>query len=527
MKSPFVFFITLIFIILASCSSVKQSSEIDLESFSLDKNILKFDFDKKNLDLISLNSSGELNFSQSSTQVKINNVLKENETLPEDVFTHVISKKIYIKAADRFLLKITHPQNKQFVLPFITNEQHVQMPVKLIYEKNLDKKQREKNFLVKVPAKGFYFLHFLSFSPRNNLIESGFYFGDEQNINYKNETSCGKNLAYNLRHCVKSDCKIDMTTAYEPLESPPIPVYYQYKISPKKNYCQITIESNLEDTKNCKIPVEFNPLIQDCGQPLKDPYFVKKLNSLNQKLFSSDTPEQIMDNSKEMQQLWLNDYPISLMCSKELDFQLPDLDQLMDQYCKTFKTQANFKLQQWKVELEAKIAVKHATLNFKALTTNRETNSDTNNQYILNTDVFKNLNDSCFSKNIVQACIDLSDKYSSINEQENAGLSSAHACDLGHALSCQKAGLSLTQAKKRELARKYEIKGCQLKDSISCYNVACGFCIKNNPSQALKFFKKHLALGSEDPLHIIFDPTIQCINDTPTYKNFLKKALAP
>lgn len=531
------FFLCILFFFI-SCASEKkhpieqpinQPQKKEVLVFSEEKKILNYNFIPENNSTITLDQTQVLNFHENGQPVEIKNILKENQTLPETITTKAISRVVNIEKADRFILKIRYDKGPQFILPFLSNDLKVQLPVKLIYEKTDELSNlHEKNFLIQIPQSGEYTIHFLSFAPEKSSFESNFYFGHEQNGVKSTETHCASKLAYNLRHCIPTECTVDMTESFKPLDIPPEKVLYHYKIKKLQNHCQTSVESNINESKECKIPIEFNPLIQDCGYPMKDANFAKKINLLNQKFFSAETPQDILETSSLVQKLWLNDYPISLMCSKELDFQLPDLDQLMEGYCKTTPSKKeNARMLEWKNELETKIAVKHATLNFKSLTLNRENSENSHNIFIEESDTIKKLTQKCFQQNEVSSCKDLSKMYSENNEDLQAGETSAKACNLGDALSCQKAGLSLTQAKKRKSAQQYEIKGCKLKDSISCYNVACGYCVSGNVKMALLYFKKHLSLGVEDPMHIIFDPTIQCIKKTTVFENFLQKTLAP
>lgn len=520
-----------ILLLLTSCATQKTQDRQQAvgKDFSINEKLIIYDYDLKDLETFDLDTFYALDFSAKSTPVKINNILKNNESLPAQFKTSVISKSIVLNQVDRFILKIRHQTGGQFVLPFLSNQQKVQLPLKLMYEKVLEKSNlKESNFLVKIPQTGKYIIHFLSFSPENKKFESSFYFGQEQTGVKSTHKDCASDLATNLRHCITSQCRVDMTDAFTPLDQPPQKIFYQYTIKPVQNTCQVVVESNIEDKKSCKIPIEFNPLIQDCGYPMKDPTFARQLNLLNKKFFASETPEDILQNASDLQKLWLNEYPISLMCSKELDFQLPDLDLLMKKYCQITPTDKKYaSMIEWREELDSKIAIKQATLNFKSLTQTRENNTESHNEFMEQSDQNKKLAFACLSKNELTACTKLSEQFSKIGDYLHAGEISAHACKLGNGLACQKAGLSLTQAKKRDQARKYDLAGCKLKDSISCYNVACGYCIDNNPKLALEYFKKHLSLGAEDPMHIIFDPTIQCIRNTETFKQFVKKSLAP
>jgi hypothetical protein len=518
-----------ILLLLFSCAAQKVQQG-PLKEFIVENKLIKYEDNQKKLETFQLDQFNDLHFNQQATPIKVINILKENQQLPKNIENSIISKVIQIGTIDRYILKIRHEKNSQFILPFITNEQNVQLPIKLMYEKNLEQNGfREKNFLIKIPQTGKYTLHFISFASLKDNFKSSFYFGHEQTTRTNTTpTSCEANLAFNLRHCINTTCRVDMTQAFAPLDAPPEKIFYSYQIQNLQNKCSIKVESNIEDTKTCQIPIEFNPLIQDCGYPLKDSQFARKLNLLHQKFFNAENPSDLVENSSLLQKLWLNEYPVSLMCSKELDFQLPDLDLLMKKYCKTTPSaKENTAMLQWREELEAKIAIRHATLNFKSLTQAREQNPNAHNELIEESLTTKNLLDECLLKNIIATCKQLSDEFSKIDDHEQAAKVSIHACNLGHALSCQKAGLSFTQSKKREEAQKYEIRGCNLKDSISCYNVACGYCVSGKTDLALKYFKKHLQLGAEDPMHIIFDPTIQCINKTTEYKQFLKKTLAP
>lgn len=397
-----------------------------------------------------------------------------------------------------------------------------------MYERNLEEDNlQEKNFLIKVPAPGTYYLHLVSFAPKDKKFYSTFYFGYEQTDKKITQDNCIDTLAYNLRHCVPSSCKVDMTSSYLPLAMPPENVFYTYQIDQDNNTCNINITSNIDQDQSCRIPIEFNFLIQDCAYPLKDPLFTKKLNELNQIFYKTTNQQEIHDNSEKIQQLWLRHYPISLMCSRELSFQLPDLDLLMKKYCRDLPLNKNNTLVEWKNDLKAKIALKQASLNFRSATQHADNHSDSNNQIIEMLANIKKMQQSCQNKHQIKSCTELAEYYLEQKDFLPAAEASGKACNLGDSLSCQKAGLHYTQAKLRQKARAFEKKGCTLKDSISCYNVACGYCIDKQKDLALLYFKKHLNLGAEDPMHIIFDPTIQCIRETATFKQFIKKALAP
>jgi len=530
----FLLFLTL-FILAVSCTHGQKSSieakppkdkntyQFIVHETKLNHNLKSQDFSTTQLDV-----SEYLNFFIDGKNVQLENVLKKEEKLPSYLETKIIAKKVKLNIRDRFLLKIHYESGPQFVLPYFTNSKNVQMPIKLMYERNNDdNKTREKNFLLKVPEAGEYYLYLISFGPKNVIFSSSYFLGRQQNDQKEIKNNCSDELAYNLRHCIKSECKVDMTEAFLPVATPPENIFYHYKIIPKNEFCEIKISSNLDQDKKCLIPKEFNYFIQDCSYPLKDAEFIKKLNTLNQNYYKANTQEELQANSLEVQQLWIREYPISLMCSKELDFQLPDLDLLMKQYCKEQPIHKKNNLISWKEDLEAKIALKQASLNFKSITLAHENKQDNNNQYIQFLEDIKTKNHHCFKENNLKICTDLAEFHQSQKDYLLAGEANAKACDLGNALSCQKAGLNFSQAKLRKNARQYEIQGCNLKDSISCYNVACGYCIDNNKKEALKYFKKHLQLGAEDPMHIIFDPTIQCIKNTPEFINFKNKALAP
>lgn len=519
-----------LFLIFTSCSkltTLPKNQQINA-TFRIEGSIIKHDLVASHFQVLSIDESQKTNFYKDGTPVILENVLKKEETLPSVIETKIISRKIEIPRADRFILKIHHEAGSQFILPFFTNKSNVQMPLKLMFERNLENKQlKEKNFLIKIPESGTYYLHLVSFAPENKYFESSFYFGQQQTENKLITNTCSDQLAYNLRHCIPSECRVDMTPAFTPLEQPPEKIYYQYTITRQNDSCEIKTFSTIEDDKLCTIPLAFNFLIQDCGYPLKDPDFAKKLNILNHQFFNAESNQELHANSQSMQQLWLREYPISLMCSKELDFQLPDLDQHMKKYCKTSPNLKNSKMLAWKEELEGKIAVKQATLNFKSLTTPKENSQESADRYREMSEKGKQLHTECFKQNTIASCAALSESHLEYQDYELAGEASAHACNLGDAISCQKSGLHYTQAKKRSIARIYEIKGCALKDSISCYNVACGYCVDGNTNQAHKFFKKHIKLGVEDPMHVIFDPTIQCLKDTLEFQQLVKKTLAP
>jgi hypothetical protein len=501
----------------------KSRIQFVIQEKKLTHNLQAEDFSTAKLDI-----AEELDFFLEGNLVQLKNVLKEHEKLPSYLETKIIAKKIKLNIRDRFLLKINHESGPQFVLPYFTNAQNVQMPIKLMFEKNSeDNKTREKNFLLKIPEAGEYVLYLISFGPKNTKFSSSYFLSQKQNDQKPSKSNCSEALAYNLRHCIKSECSVNMTEAFTPVATPPEDIFYHYKINPKNDFCEIQVSSNIDQDKKCVIPKEFNYFIQDCAYPLKDPEFTKKLNTLNQNFYKAKTNEELQANSLEVQQLWIREYPISLMCSKELDFQLPDLDLLMQQYCKEQPIHKKNNLISWKEDLEAKIALKQASLNFKSITLAQENKQDNNNQYIQFLEDMKTKNHACFKQNNLKVCQELAEFHLSQKDFLSAAEANGKACDLGNALSCQKAGLNFSQAKLRKNARKYEIQGCNLKDSISCYNVACGYCIDNNKKEALKYFKKHLQLGAEEPMHILFDPTIQCIKNSPEFINFKNKALAP
>lgn len=67
------------------------------------------------------------------------------------------------------------------------------------------------------------------------------------------------------------------------------------------------------------------------------------------------------------------------------------------------------------------------------------------------------------------------------------------------------------------LAMHYAQKGCDLKDSLGCYNVACYHCEKNEPEKALASFKQALAMNlltieDWDYKRSLFqDPQLECV----------------
>ena len=472
--------------------------------------------------------TGHVWLSKSQTSNGKNNEGIEAQILP-GIFSINTSDRILISIRTKFQQINKDQIRYAHYFPIITSLTHKNMPMQKIAERiNKEDKLIEQKFIAKIPKAGQYkmFILKLDLASSNDTLE--IYIGENQiERTIEKNNSCITQLAYNLRHCIPYECSVDMTSSYQALETPPLPIINHYTISKNQNICKINISSTSENTKQCQIPIDFNFLIQDSTFPLRDPNFVQALNILNNKVYKAESVEEMESITSELKSLWLDYYPLSLMSDKELDFQLPDIDLLLNKYCKDVAATGNPQLITWKELLQKKMAIKQATLNFKTSSLINEQNNHSHNDQIQISDENNKLEAACLKENKTDLCLQLSENLVKQNDFSNAAVVSAHACKLKNSLACQKAGLALTQAKDRKSARIYEIQGCDLKDSISCYNVACGYCIDGNEVMALKYFKQHLKLGLEDPMHIVFDPTIQCLKNTPTFKKILEKALAP
>lgn len=494
---------------------------------------------------ITLEKSIKPSFIFEAQPVSLKNILKDNVSIPEDLSAALVKTSIKFERADRYLINFTYQRGKRIVIPYITNSNHVLLKSTFLFDERIDPTSDERsnnnqnflisrNFMIKIPEKGTYNLYVVTiaetkrdFGLNIQVTANQKILSDESDESSDNppQSSCDVNLEKNLRNCIPSQCSINITKSFSPILSPPGPVHVNYKIEKNDKICKITTDSPHEGQEVCNIPIEFNPLFQDCLYPSKDPEFAYQINNINKSYTSAKTKNEILELSQKVQNLYIRHYPLSMICLKELDFQFPDFADLLKSYCKNTKTSSNKKFTDWFLQLKDKIALNQSSAQFRF--SGMSKSEEPYNEMMENMQKAKLLEEKCFKNNLLKECDELSDLYLEAQDYQGAYEANSHACKLKSGLGCQNAGLALTRLKKRSEAIKYDVKGCELKDGISCYNAACGYCFKNDVTNALTYFKKYLTIGAEDPMHVLFDPTIQCLKNTLEYKQFVKKTLAP
>ncbi len=93
-------------------------------------------------------------------------------------------------------------------------------------------------------------------------------------------------------------------------------------------------------------------------------------------------------------------------------------------------------------------------------------------------------------------------------------------CEFHHPFSCSEQGLMERLAGDMSNYEELQDRACESMDSIACYNLACGYCIKNERKKTMNALRKASALGYSNALAAGQDPDLKCVHNSKDFKKW-------